>query len=133
MAEKTAGKAAESRGLFASLRALSSSLVAVVQTRLELLALDLAEEREHLTALLGLALAALFFLGIGVILLVFLVIAVFWDTHRLLVTGGFTALFLLTGGGLAALALRRLRTKPRLFSASLAELAKDRQRLNSGS
>lgn len=133
MAEKNAGKAADSRGIFASLRALSSSLVTVVQTRLELLALDLAEERERLTVLLGLALAALFFLGVGVILLVFLVIVAFWDTHRLLVTGGLTALFLLAGGGLAALALHRLRTKPKLFSASLAELAKDRQQLNSGS
>lgn len=133
MTDKTAGKTAGESGLFASLRALSSSLLAVIQTRLELLALDLAEERERLTALLGIALAALFFLGIGVILLVFLVIVAFWDTHRLLVTGGLTVLFLLTGGGLAALALHRLRNKPKLFSASLAELAKDRQQLNSGS
>ena len=49
-----------------------------------------------------------------------------WDSHRLLALGVFTAVFLVVGL-LAALAAVRLgRQGSRLFAASIAELAQDR-------
>ncbi len=120
-------------GLFASLKTLASSLVGIVQTRLELLATDVAEERERLTALLVLAQVALFCLGVGVVLLAMLIVVVFWDTYRLAVLGVLTAVFLIAGAATGWLAVHKLRAKPKLFEASLAELAKDRQQLGSGS
>lgn len=120
-------------GLFASLKSLSANLISIVQTRLELLSTDVAEERERLTALLVLAQVALFCLGVGVVLLTMLIVVVFWDTHRLLVLGLLTGMFLIAGAATGWLAMHKLRTKPRLFEASLAELAKDRQQLGSGS
>ena len=113
------------KGLLDSLKTLTSTLIAIVYTRLELLSTDLEEERERLATLLVLMLVALFCIGVGVILVVLLIVVAFWDTHRLLVLGGLTGLFLL--GGLAAswMALHKLRTKPRLFAASLAELYQD--------
>lgn len=120
-------------GLFESLKTLSVSLVSIVHTRLELLSTDVAEEREQLTSFLVLVLVALGCLGVGVVLLAMLVVVAFWDTHRLLALSGMTGLFLMAGIGLGWFALHRVRTKPRLFEASLNELSKDRQKLRSGS
>ncbi len=130
MAEESQGAAG---GLFESLKNLSVSLVGIFHTRLELLSNDIAEEREHLITLLVLVQLALFFLGVGVVLLALLVVVAFWETHRFLALGGVTALFLLASAGAAWLALHKTRTRPLLFEASLAELSKDRQHLTSRS
>lgn len=120
-------------GLFESLKTLSASLIGIVHTRLELLSIDIAEEREHLITLLLLVLLALFCLGVGVLLLALLIVVAFWETHRLVALGGLTGLFLMAGAGIAWFAMHKTRTRPRLFEASLAELSKDRQHLTSGS
>jgi len=120
-------------GLFDSLKTLAGSVVGIVHTRLQLLSTDIAEERAHLTNLLVLGLVALFCLGVGVVLLAILIAVVFWESHRLAALGGLTAFFLIAGAGLVWLAMRRSRTRPRLFEASLAELSKDRQQLTSES
>lgn len=124
---------AASGGLFESLKTLSVSLVSIVQTRLELLSTDVAEEREQLTSFLVLVLVALGCLGVGVVLLSILIVVAFWETHRLLALAGLTGLFLTAGAGLGWFAMHRIRTKPRLFEASLTELSKDRQHLGSKS
>lgn len=124
---------ASARGLFDSLRTLSASLVGILHTRLELLSTDIAEERLHLTTLAVLGLVALFCVGVGVLLVAILIAVAFWESHRLLALGGLAAFFLLAGAGLAGLALHKARTRPRLFAASLAELARDRQQIGSGS
>ena len=120
-------------GLFESLKILSVSLVGMVHTRLELLSTDIAEEREHLITHLVLVLVALFCIGVGVVLLAILIVVVFWESHRLLALGGLTGLFLAVGAGAGWLAIHKIRTKPRLFAASLAELSKDKQQLKAES
>lgn len=120
-------------GLFESLKMLSSSLVGIVHTRLELLSTDIAEERERLVLLLVMGLVALFCLGVGIVLLAILVAVAFWESHRIMALGGLTGIFLAAGAGAGWLALHKARTRPRLFEASLAELSKDRQRLSAGS
>jgi len=120
-------------GLFESLKTLSVSLISIAHTRLELLSTDVAEEREHLTSLLVLMLVALFCVGAGVILLAILLVAVFWETHRLVALAGLSAVFLAAGVGVGWFAMLKIRSRPRLFEASLAELSKDRQQLTSGS
>ena len=120
---------AESGGLFESLKTLAASLVGIVHTRLELLSTDIAEEREHLISLVLLLLVTLFCLGVGVLLLALLVVVAFWESHRLLALASLTGVFLATGAGLAWLIVHKSRTRPRLFAASLAELARDRQQL----
>jgi uncharacterized membrane protein YqjE len=124
---------AASAGLFESLKTLSVSLVGIVHTRLELLSTDVAEEREQLTSFLVMVLVALGCLGLGVVLLALLIVVVFWESHRLAALAGLAGFFLVVGTGLGWFALHRVRTKPRLFEASLAELSKDRQQLSSGS
>ena len=118
-----------SGGLFESLKTLLRSVVGIVHTRLELLSVEIAEERDHLIVLLVLVQSALFFLGVGVVLLTVLVAIAFAEGQRLLALGVLGALFVLAGAGVAWFALRRTRTRPRLFAASLEELSKDRQQL----
>jgi uncharacterized membrane protein YqjE len=126
MSEKTPG---ESQGLLESLTAMAATLVAIAHTRLELLSADVEEDRAHVLSLLMLAMAALFFLGVGLVLAAILLVVAFWDTHRLLVLGSLGGFFLAAGTAAGAYALHKARTKPRLFAASLSELFKDRQQL----
>ncbi|HMM47291.1 MAG TPA: phage holin family protein [Thiobacillaceae bacterium] len=127
-----AGEArASGGGLFDSLKVLAGSLVAIVHTRLELLSNDVEEARAHFLSLLVLGLVTLFFLGVGLVLLTILIAVAFWESHRLAALGGLTAFFLLGGIGLGWLVTHKMRARPRLFEASLEELARDRQQLTS--
>ncbi|HXU94473.1 MAG TPA: phage holin family protein [Gallionella sp.] len=116
-------------GLLESAKRLLCTLTSIVSTRLELLANELQEERLRLTQMLFFALAALFCFGMGILLLTVFIVVLFWDDHRLAVLGGLTALFFASGGLMALLLRSRAQAKPRLFSASLGELAKDRAHL----
>lgn len=130
MAEKPLSRG---QGLFSSLTALAATLVAIIHTRLDLLSNDVEEERAHFLSLLVLALATLFFLGVGVVLVTILLAAIFWDTHRFLILGALAGFFLAGGVATWSFAVRKMRAKPRLFAASLAELIKDRGHLDSRS
>lgn len=128
------GKAdGEGRGLLESLTVLAATLVAIAHTRLELLSTDLEEAREHLFLQQVLVLSALFFIGVGVVLATILLVAAFWDTHRLLVLGSLAGFFLAAGAAVWLYAMHKARTRPRVFAASLSELFKDRQQLVSRS
>ena len=122
-------KQGSSKGLFESLKGLTASLVAIVHTRLDLLSSDIEEDRERLAALLVLMLVALFCFGVGVVLLAILIVVAFWDSYRILALSGLVGIFLASGLAAYGFALHKLRTKPRLFAASLSELSKDRQQL----
>lgn len=118
-----------SSGLASSLRRLAGTAVAILQTRLELLSTEVEEEKVRLAGMLGYALAAFFFLGFGVILLMLFLTVLLWDTRRLLALGISTAVFLVCGAVAAGVAMRRARAGSTLFAASLAELARDREAL----
>jgi uncharacterized membrane protein YqjE len=128
--EDTAAGASRSSGLLGSLKSLVATLVAIAQTRLELLANEIHEEGLRVSRMLVLALIAVLFLGFGVLLLTLLVIVVFWDSNRLLAIGGAAAVYLVIGISLAIEVRRRSAASSRLFEASLGELKKDRERLS---
>jgi uncharacterized membrane protein YqjE len=118
------------KGLLDSLTVLAGSLVSIARTRLELLSIDLEEDRIHLLSVVLLSLAALFSLVVGVVLVAILLVVIFWESHRLLVLGSLAGFFLVTGLVACGFAVRKTKTKPRLFTASLLELFKDSQQLD---
>jgi uncharacterized membrane protein YqjE len=119
----------ESTGLMESLKRLAGTLLVIFQTRLELLSNEMEEERLRIEQMLFYASIALFFFGLAFMLLTVFVVVVFWDSYRLQVLGGFTVLYFVAGL-LAWNALRLVSLeKSKLFSASLAELADDRDQL----
>jgi len=119
-----------SSGLMESLKRLLLTLTSIVSTRLELLANELQEERLHLTQMLFFALFTLFCFGLGVLLLTAFIVVLFWDEHRLAVLGTLSVIFFALGALTAMLLRNRMQAKSKLFSASLAELAKDREYLS---
>lgn len=117
---------AESTGLMESLKRMAGTLLVIFQTRLALLSNEVEEERLHVGQMLLYGSVALLFFGLAIILLTVFILMLFWDSQRLLVLGGFTALYFVAGL-LAWNALRRMaRERSKLFSTSLAELADDR-------
>jgi uncharacterized membrane protein YqjE len=100
-----------------------------MQTRLELLATEIEEERVRLAHLLLLYFIASFFFALGILTLTLFVIVLFWDTHRLLVIGLLAVIYFAAGLAVTYVLRREAAAGSRLFSASLSELAKDRKRL----
>lgn len=129
MTEQNGAGDVHSIGLFASLRVFAHTSVAIAQTRLELLANEIEEEKLRVGQLLVFGGIALFCVAVGAVFFAIFITVLFWDSHRLLVLGGFSALFL--GAGVVAILLFRsyASAASKLFSTSLAELGKDRQRL----
>ena len=124
-----AGKVPDPRGLFASTKGLLGTGVALIHNRLELLGVEFAEERVRLVSLLAYGAAAFLCLAAGLIFLAIFLTVLLWESNRLLALGVFSALFL--GAGIASLSLTMslARSGSKLFSASLAELRKDRDAL----
>jgi uncharacterized membrane protein YqjE len=129
--EGTAAGGMRASGLLSSIRNLASTLVELAQTRLQLLANEIREEKLRLSQLVLFAAAAVFFAALGIIMLTLLVIILFWDDNRLLAVGGFAAFYSICGIVFAAAAVKRVNAHSHLFEASLRELAKDRERLSS--
>ncbi len=119
----------EAPGLLGSVKRLLHTGLSVVSTRLELLSNEWEEERLRLAQMLLFSVAALFFLATGILLLVALVVMFFWDEHRLVAVGVLSLLFLMAGGVMIVLVNGLLVRGTKLFSASLAELARDRESL----
>ncbi|SPT40742.1 Predicted membrane protein [Achromobacter denitrificans] len=68
-------------GLRKSVFGVASSLVGLLRTRLELLALEAADEKARLLKLLGMAFAALLFLTLAVLVFTVTVAVLFWPTE----------------------------------------------------
>ena len=119
-------------GMLVSLRKLVATLVAMVQTRLELISAEAEEEIVRLTRLWLLAAAALFLFTLCVVGASLFLVVLFWESHRLLVVGMLTLIYGAAGLAVALFARREALSKPRLFASSLAELAKDREQLGAG-
>lgn len=120
------------RGLFASAKGLLGSGVTLLHNRLELLGVELAEERVRLISMLAYGGAAFLCIAAGLIFLAIFITVLLWDSNRLLALGVFSALFLGAGIVSLTLAMSLARSGSKLFSASLAELRKDRDALSAG-
>ena len=118
------------RGILGSLRNLGRSAVAVLQNRIELLSVELEEQKLRLTKVLILAGAAIF-LGNTAVMAVSVTIVMLVGEHaRLPVLIGLSV-FYVAAAVWAALALRKeLRSSPPPFQDSIKELRKDTDWLN---
>ena len=121
--------AGHTESLLESLRGLAKTFVALVQTRIEIFASEVDEERTRVGRILVLAVVALFCLGLAVVLAVLLIAVLFWENNRLLALGVLAGVFAL-GGAAALLALRSaVKRRPKFLAATLAELRKDEKEL----
>jgi len=116
-------------GLLQSIKHLAQTLLGAAQTRLEILATEIEEERVRLEQMLLVALGAVFCLGMGIVLCVACVVVFFWDTHRLAAVGILAAGFLAAGLVFGLILRDKAKTRPKPFAITRGELAKDRDLL----
>jgi uncharacterized membrane protein YqjE len=115
-----------SDGLLSSVRRLIDTGLGLAQTRLELLSVELQQEKHRLVELLAWVLIAVVLGLVALILVSFIVVVLFWDSARLAML---VLLCLLYVGG-TAWAVRRVRkilNRSRTpLKDSIEELKKDR-------
>ena len=115
----------------AGVAALLATAIGIAQTRLELLTTELQEEVHRVAEIMVYTAIALLAAGVGLFLLALVIIFVFWDTHRLAASIAVTSTVFLVAI-VAGLVLRaKLRAKPPMLDATIAELKKDRAALMS--
>lgn len=114
----------------ASIKSLASTGASIAQTRLELLSVDVQIARNKFISLLVLIVCALFFLFFGLVMLALLIVIYSWESNKMLALSLLTGAFIGVGFILAILIRQSLNNMPKLFEASIAELAKDQQELS---
>lgn len=122
MSEGTPGPATN---LLRSLVQLGGTLLAVAETRVELLTTEISEDLERGLRILLWAMVGLLAGILGLLLAGITVVIYFWDTHRIAAAVSVTAVFLIVSV-IAGLTFRRhLNQKPRLLDATRTELHHD--------
>ncbi|MCK6431936.1 MAG: phage holin family protein [Burkholderiaceae bacterium] len=120
-------------GVSGPVRRLGASLLALGRIRLELLAIEVQEEKERVTSLLLWSVVTAMGVGFAALFVAFFVTVALWDTpHRLVAPGVAAALFI----GLVALGALRMRRiaaeGSMLFRSSVEELLQDSALLRRG-
>ena len=111
--------------LLRSATRLGGTLLAVVQTRVELLTTEISEDVERGVRILLWGLVAALAAVLGLLLAGITLIIYFWDTHRIAAAVGVTAAFIVLSAVAARVARVRLHEKPKLLDATRTELRRD--------
>ena len=127
--EESAAGSAREGGLLGSVKRLAATLIAVAQTRLQLIVNDLEAEGLRLRRMVVLLVLAGLFFSLAMFLLTLCIIVAFWDTNRVLVAGCLAAVYFVVSVAFLVLAKRSGAAAPRPFSATLGEFRKDREGL----
>jgi uncharacterized membrane protein YqjE len=127
--EQPGEEPATASGLLQSVSRLAGTLLGIVHTRLELLRTELQEEVQHAAKLALWAFVAAFAGLMALFMGALTVVFVFWDTHRLIASLAMVVFFVVIAVSAALVARNKLRAKPPMLDATLAELAKDRDQL----
>lgn len=112
-----------------SVARLAATLLAIVQTRVELVATEVEEESLRYFSYLLMSMAAMFCAGLAIILGTMLIVVLYWESNR---TGVLLALTVVFGATAAAIGFRvrsRYRLKPKLLGNSMTELSRDTEML----
>ncbi len=110
-------------------REVARTLLSFAETRTRLAATELEEQAARLAEILVWLAAAALLLGAALLFVSITIVLAFWDSNRVLAAGLLAALYLGAGGGAALIARARMRERPRFLAATLAELEKDRERV----
>lgn len=119
-------RSSASPGFIESLAGLGDNLLGTLQERVELISIELQEEKYRLVQLIIWISATVFAGGMALTFATLTVVYLFWDTARIAVLAGFTGLY---GVALVfvVIALRRVFThQPKPFEATIDSLKEDR-------
>lgn len=126
---ETTERETHSPGIVGSIRRLAGTGLAIVQNRLELVAVEFREEKGRIVGLLVWG-GALVFMAFQAFTAIMLTLAVLFRDQALYIFGGFAAFYLI--GTIAAIFLVRAKIKAPPFGETIAQLKKDRNWLKKG-
>jgi uncharacterized membrane protein YqjE len=113
-------------GLLDTLRALGDSLLGSLHDRLELISVEVQEEKHRLIRTFIWISAAIFAGMMAAAFASLTLVVYFWDTNRVTALGGLALLYAGAGGAVILALRRHLARQPGPFAATLAELREDR-------
>jgi len=111
--------------LLRSATRLGGTLLAMLQTRVELLTTEISEDVERGVRVLMWGMVAVIAAVLSLLLAGVTLIIYYWDTHRMAAAIGVTAAFLVLSAAAAWVARARLHEKPKMLDASRTELRRD--------
>lgn len=118
------------RGMFQSGKRFTISLIGHLRSRLELLGLELSQEKGRLVSVVMMGLLGYMMVGVSLLLAILLAVGASWDTAwRLQVLGVMLIGSIVILIVISVLLHRRLQLRSTLFKSSLRELARDEQAL----
>jgi uncharacterized membrane protein YqjE len=116
-------------GVSATVRRLGASFLALGRIRLELLAIEVQEEKERAVSMLFWGVLSALMTGFGLVFAALWLTVALWDSYRLLALGGACGAFI-AAAAFGVWRIGRLGAGgSTLFAASLAELRADEQTL----
>lgn len=115
-----------SSGFLGTLRALGDGLIANVQGRVELISLELQEEKFRLIQTFIWISAAIFATAMALTFASLTLVYCFWESARLAVLGGLSLVYTVAAVVIIVAFRRYLNRQPRPFAASIEELTEDR-------
>jgi uncharacterized membrane protein YqjE len=115
--------------LLGSLAKVLATVLGIAQTRLEILSTELQQEVTQAAQMLLWAFVAVFAAGTGLFLGGLVLIFAFWESHRLLAAVLVMGFFFLLAMAAVLMLRSKLKSRGRLFEATIAEFSKDREQL----
>jgi uncharacterized membrane protein YqjE len=115
-----------SPSVLSSLRSLGDGLLASVQDRLELISIELQEEKLRLIQTFIWISAAVFSGLLAIVFASLTLVYLFWDSARLAVLGGLALFYAATLVAVVVAFRRYLARQPNPFAATLEEIGEDR-------
>jgi uncharacterized membrane protein YqjE len=120
----------EAGGIVADVRGLASGLVRAFRTRLELVSIELAEEKAWLVRFTFITVAALHLFAFGLLLAIFAVVLAAAEPDRPAILAGCAALFLAAGVAGGAYLYRASRRRHPFLQHTIAVLSGDEKALS---
>jgi uncharacterized membrane protein YqjE len=116
-------------GLTGTVRKILDSASGFLATKLELISIELQEEKRRVLEILLLAALAILFGVLTLIILSFTIVVIFWE-HRIPVLIGMSIAYLIGSVLLFQLVRAKASLSAKIFQTSIDELKKDSQWLN---
>ena len=119
----------EATNIVGDLKGIASTGVRAVRTRLELIAIELKEEKAWLVRFVVIAIAALYLVTFGLLLAILALALYASEENRPLIVAGFAAFFLLAGAGGGAYIYTQSKKRHPFFDETIKVLKGDEKGL----
>jgi uncharacterized membrane protein YqjE len=119
----------DASGIVGDVKGLASTGLRAVRTRLELLGIELKEEKAWAVRFLVVAVGALYLVTFGILLAIFALALWASDENRPAILGGFAAVFIASGLGGAAYIVSQSKKRQPIFQETIAVLKGDERAL----